>query len=82
MVCSAVSVSSRGESSSTRSSSTSDANSVQSAYIYAGNYSQQGQKASADFDSTALRMVGLAEIVGVTEGDLVSGSFTTTNPLA
>ena len=65
-----------------RSSSTSDDDSIQSAYIYAGNYSQQGQKISADFDSTALRMVGLAEIVGVTEGDLVSGSFTTTNPLA
>ena len=65
-----------------RSSSTEDADSVQSAYVYAGNYSQQGQSANDNFDNTALKMVGLAEIVGVTEGDLVSTSFTTTNPLA
>jgi hypothetical protein len=65
-----------------RSSDTEDADSVQSAYIYAGNYSQQSQTSSDSFDRTALRIVGLAEIVGVTEGDFSSGNFTTTNPLA
>ena len=61
-----------------RSSSTEDANSVQSAYIYSGTYSGQNQGTNS-FDASKLSIIGLAEIVGVTEGDL-QDAFITTNP--
>ena len=61
-----------------RSSSTEDADSVQSAYIYAGTYSGQNQGTNS-FDASKLSIIGLAEIVGVTEGDL-QDAFITTNP--
>ena len=61
-----------------RSSSTEDADSVQSAYIYAGTYSGQDQGINS-FDATKLSVIGIAEIVGVTEGDL-QDAFITTNP--
>ena len=57
-----------------------DADSVQSAYVYAGNYTGTGQTASDSFDRTKLKLTALGEIVGVTEGDFVSGSITTTDP--
>jgi hypothetical protein len=61
-----------------RSSSTEDANSVQSAYIYAGTYTGQSQGVNS-FDPSKLSIIGLAEIVGVTEGDL-QDAFITENP--
>ena len=63
-----------------RSSSTQDDDAVQSAYVYAGNYTATGQTAADSFDRTKLKLTALAEIVGVTEGDFVSGSITTTDP--
>ncbi|MAN50291.1 MAG: hypothetical protein CMD04_05695, partial [Flavobacteriales bacterium] len=51
---------------------------TQSAYIYAGTYSGQSQGVNS-FDASKLSVIGLAEIVGVTEGDL-QDSFVTTNP--
>ena len=61
-----------------RSSSTEDADSVQSAYVYAANYSGEGISNNS-FDATKLKVVGIAEIVGVTEGDL-QDAFITSKP--
>ena len=63
------------------SDGTDDGNaSSQSAYIYAGTYTGQGQGTN-EFDFTKLSIIGLAEIVGVTNGDL-QDSFVTTNPFS
>ena len=64
-----------------RSSDTSDPTSTQSAYVYAANYSAVSQSAG-NFDASKLKVVGIAEIVGVTEGDLQANSYETTNPFA
>ena len=52
----------------------SDNASVTSAYIYSGTYSGTNQNANS-FDATKFKIVGLAEVVGVTSGDFTSGNF-------
>ena len=48
---------------------------VTSAYVYAGTYGETNQGYN-NFDASQLKIVGLAEIVGVTDGSLVTGSIT------
>ena len=49
---------------------------VTSAYLYGGTYESTNQGAN-NFDASKLKIVGLAEIVDVTDGSLVTGSITT-----
>ena len=46
-----------------------------SAYVYAGTYGSTNTL-SNNFDASELKIVGLAEIVNVTDGSLVTGSIT------
>ena len=53
----------------------SDNASQTSAYVYAGTYGSTNTLAG-NFDASQLKIVGLAEIINVTDGSLVTGSIT------
>ena len=53
----------------------SDNSSQTSAYVYAGTYGSTNTLAG-NFDASQLKIVGLAEIINVTDGSLVTGSIT------